>query len=466
MERRLYRYFFIWVVLTEIIILCKYIFDMPHSLLICSSLMCGILFILIYPYKHKLKHLNFKKIKRYLYNCSIQIIVSFIMGILIITAGINLGEMAYILLGLIIAVLIPSFWLLVKKEYRKLFLDAVSLGTVIVFILITILSIVFVPLSNTQYSSIIGNPNEFGNILVFSLCCILYRYNITKKNIYVFFATINISFAILSISRTTYLCIIAIITINLIYYFIIYEYKKLIINVLKVILVFLFSFLMLFALLTSGNSLIRSLEKQILGSEYVYYAKLYKYDGSKMGFNDLFEYIELRTLKGISTDNKKNEDVDIEDVDINEMSSGRVEIWKDFFDNIKLYGHNIGEKVYIKSTNQYGLDAHNTYLNNGYYYGCISGATVIIYMIILLYFNFIKLIILIKTKKEDPEFYFMSMIFVSFSILSILSSVFSPFHSMIAFGFWFICFYYRKDYSLNLNGGMRINSCMDKISEG
>lgn len=442
MEQNLYKYFLVGSVLIQSIILCKYIFDMPHSLFSCSIVMCGMLFGMIYSYRIEFKKIAFRRIQELFHNISIQILLIIVMGVMIVVTGILLWEPSYILLGVVIAGLIPAFWLLIRKEYQKTFFDAVSLATTIIFIFVTIISIIFVPLSNTQYSSIIGNPNEFGNVLVFFLCCLLYRYSTTGKKRYLFFSAIDVSFVVLTISRTTYLCTIAIILITIVYYVTIKGYKRTIINTVKMITLFLVSFLLLFSLLTYVNSTIRYIEKQTFGSEYIYYAKLYKYDGSQMSFDDLFKYIGIRTSKGVNLEDDKNEDIDI-----NKMSSGRLQIWEGFIDNIGIQGHGIGDKVYIASTKQTGLDAHNTYLNNGYYYGGLAGIAMFIYMIVLFFYNFLYFTNFVKCKKSDPKFYLLSMIYISFFILSILSSVFSPFHSMVAFGFWFICFY---DNRLNL----------------
>lgn len=454
----------IWTILMESIIVCKYAFWMPHTLIIGSFLTVLLIGLLILQNKKMgLKEYLTNNIALTIKNISLQFVTILIIGAFIIISGVIVKDLSYIALGLVIAIIIPIFFMVTNDEDngRYFLAEAITAGTTIVFVGFIALSIILVPLSYTQYSSIIGNPNEMGNLMILVIACLLYRLFNTKKIIYILLIAISTSFVIISISRTTYLCVIAMFFISIIYYALLNGYRRTIINTGKAILIFIITFFIVFAMLTSGNKAIRNIEKQLIGHEYIYYAKLYKYDGTELTISGLKDYIALRLGKGLpgnnepnQTDNEENEtkhtvdeeSANIEEnININEISSGRVNIWKEFIDELNWKGHKTGDTVYVEAVHQDGSDAHNTYLNNGYYYGYLSLISIGFYMVLMAYYHLRELIFFIKTKKENTFFLLSSLMYISFLILSMLSSVFSPYHSFIAFGFWSICLYSKSD---------------------
>lgn len=443
-----------WTILIELIILCKYAFWMPHTLIagsVCTIILIGIL--IFNDSRLGFKKYCLDKIRFCKYNISAQFITILIIGILIVIAGGLLRDLSFVALGLVVSIIMPLFFIVTNNDgfsSKRIVVDAITFGTTIIFVAFVIMSIILVPLSYTQYSSVIGNPNEMGNLLIFVTACLIYRLVCTKKIIYLFYLAVSTAFVVFSISRTTYLCICVMFIISMIYYGVVYGHKNLLINICKSILVFTLVFFITFAMLTSGNKCIRNIEKTITGHEYIYYAKLYKYDGSELTLSKLKDYIELRLGKGISENDTSNQHIVDKNINVNEVSSGRISIWKEFIDEINWKGHKTGDTVYVEAVNQNGSDAHNTYINNGYYYGILSFISIAFYMVLLAYYYIRQLFYFVKSREEDVFFLFSALIYISFFILSMLSSVFSPFHSIIGFGFWTICLYRKKDWKYKL----------------
>lgn len=438
-----------WSVIINLILLMKWTFTIPHTLIYGSiATLALILFFII----SRRKLVYIKDYKEFFYLVKVEMTVGswivFFIGITVLIAGFIHHELSNMALGVLIGIIFPLLNIIVRGNATNRFMKSICFGTTIVFVLFILISIIFVPLSYTQYASIIGNPNEMGQYLVFVIPCLLFLYDNYHKFRYIVLIDIAINFIIFSISRTSYVCILAIIIISMMYYLITSGVKSLLLGLVKNIFVFAIIFLLTFGLMTTGNKVLRDIEKNIFGQEYIFYSKLYQYDGTEISLKDLENYISLRVGKGVveneivqsevgnemsnSTQHKQN-------VDIEKMSSGRTDIWKAFLSEINIKGHSSDVGVHVKELDYVEDDAHNTYIDNAYYFGIISGFGMVgyigyfsIYMIKMLYR-------MIKDRKKRPTFYLQAEMFIAFFITSMLASVFSPFHSSIAFGFWAIC---------------------------
>ena len=439
----------IWSVLINLILLIKWTFSIPHTL-IYGSIVTLALILFFVIIRRKLLHV--KDYKEFFYLIKEEMNVGnwivFFIGMTVLIAGLIHHEISNVALGGVIGIIFPLLNIVVCGNAKNKFMKSICFGTAIVFVLFVLISIIFVPLSYTQYASIIGNPNEMGQYLVFVIPCLLFLYEDSHKIRYIILIDIAISFIIFSISRTSYVCIAAIIIISILYYLITYGVKPLLLGVVKNIFVFAIIFLLTFGLMTTGSKALRDIEKSIFGQEYVFYSKLYQYDGTEISLKDLENYISLRVGKGIAENETVKTEVENEisnppqhqqNVDIEEMSSGRTDIWKAFISEIDFTGHPSDEGVQIKELNYIEDDAHNTYIDNAYYFGIISGIGMIGYIVYLSIYMIKTLYLMIKDRKKGTALYWQAEIFIAFFITSMLASVFSPFHSSIAFGFWAIC---------------------------
>lgn len=434
----------LWSIIINCMLIIKWTFSLSHTMIYGGVV--TIMLIWAVGYNRKII-IGISGLKNLLYliknemNVGIWIIV--FIGFTVSVAGVIHLELSNIALGLTIGILFPLIHIIVRENETSLYMQSMCFGTAIVFVGFALISIIFVPLSYTQYASIIGNPNELGQYLVFVIPSMLFLYDSSHKLRYILLADVAICFIIFSISRTSYVCVVAIIIVSIAYYLISEGMKNTLVSGMKNLILFCIVFFLIFGMMTTGNKALRDLEKVLFGQEYIFYAKLYKYDGTHVDLNDLGNYIGMRIIKGV--EEEKEDGKAQKKTDIQEMSSGRTNIWHAFIVKVNFIGHQSDEWVYTKALGYTEDDAHNTYIDNAYYYGIISAIIMIGYIIYLARALIRESYIVIKKRKKNSEFYLRCGIFASFFITSMLASVFSPFHSSIAFGIWAICVYKKTD---------------------
>ena len=427
----------IWSIIINCMLIIKWTFSIPHTMVYGSVVTIALIVGTILFNKKRFKGKTLKQFLRlYRGKWSIDIYLILMIGFIIVLTGIYYRDFSNIALGLVVSILVPLVHIIVKKESKCDYFYALSIGTISVFIIFIFVSFLFVPLSFTQYSSIIGNPNEMGQYLSFVMVCILYLCAKTRQVRYTIIFDIAVSFVIFSISRTTYLCAIFVIAITFAYIALNKGVIKAMKSSIKNIVIFVAIFLITFSMMTTGNQVLRNAEKQILGEEVIYYAKLYKYDGTTLTMKGLKEYIMLRVGKGVNeeTDNNANKKFSA-----NEASSGRIAIWENFLADVHFKGHDREDKVFVKSTNREWSDAHNVYINSAYYYGILTSLLFIFYILCngkRIVDSFIKSV---RKRQVDSNIYIFTLMFFVYFITSMLANVFSPFHSSVAWGFWMIC---------------------------
>lgn len=78
-----------------------------------------------------------------------------------------------------------------------------------------------------------------------------------------------------------------------------------------------------------------------------------------------------------------------------EFTSGRIDLWKAYIEEISIYPHNDDEKIYING-NEISMSAHNTYIYLAYAFGIICGLSFLIFNICI-GFKSIRCILLNKS---------------------------------------------------------------------
>ena len=127
------------------------------------------------------------------------------------------------------------------------------------------------------------------------------------------------------------------------------------------------------------------------------------------------------------------------------FSSGRIEIWKEYFENLTFGGHD-SSKLYIEYNG--GIiqaNAHNSFLQTAYQSGIMSGVSYLMIVLFLLIFGIKRFI-----KNADNNILFALMAMMSLFIYYCLSNILVPTISFSLLPMWIIIvpyiFNYRKSF--------------------
>ena len=338
-------------------------------------------------------------------------------GSMVIFSGIYFGVLGYISYGFFY-ISIPVILLLIvyDKEQVLVLIKAACIGLSIAFLLMIIVSVLLCPLGVEQYQSFKGNPNALGSIAAIGVNTSIYlRIKLKSHFKYLFLFTEGIGIGLIVFSRSrTALLIVIVSYIVLSSYYIINKKvnKRFIINVIKFIVIIFISNVIIYTCLTSlNNSIGLKNNSDVKDSFEKYFVVDFDTNDSNVTFEQILLMSSQRNLKGIADDNS--------------FSSGRIMIWKTFYNNLNLFpGHKYSnlEVNHIK-----GYNAHNGFLQIAYSFGIITG---IIYIGIILYIIYRCIKVFLFSRRErrmSIETCFSLIITGGFFIESMLSADVSPF---------------------------------------
>lgn len=190
-------------------------------------------------------------------------------------------------------------------------------------------------------------------------------------------------------------------------------------------------FVTVFLCITTVKTCIANIlpEMQFVSTE----AGIYKADEveESVKLSESFGHAEDRFTKGIgqSMDN---------------FTSGRIGIWKNYIDNIEVIGHAKEERQIVSGDRKYAsTNAHNVYLQISYSAGIAAGIAVLLIMLVLAkdILSRLKSFILNK-EKIDNAFIFVSCIAISFAVFSITSAGYMMYTYIHATYFWITLYYF------------------------
>lgn len=345
-----------------------------------------------------------------------------------------------VILGLCFSLMVPMITIaLGDKENFERFFKAYGIGSEIIFIFLLIVSVIFAPFIDAQYSSIMMNPNGLSVVLIAiifgTICVIEYsNKNNGKRNIYILkhFSIIllafEIAFMILTRSRTGILALTSILIIWVIFLLINSKKGK---DVVKSVAIVFISCIIAFVFTTEG---LARVNVAILQKEYSIFGQVYFFTTTTFVVSDDKFEIENgdisaaakgaleRMGKGIGANG--------------DFSSGRFAIWGAAIKSMNITGHGPGEEFLVPERDLSTNDAHNMILTIGFQLGYIGAA--LAFLIALINGGyFIKLLYLcIKSKKMTIVSAQYMMICSAFFIVAMLSSTYTPIGSMLGIGFW------------------------------
>jgi len=340
--------------------------------------------------------------------------------------------------GFYFILIIPFIVLLLSnKKNRGNFLFSFSIGSIISFVIFIVLSLIYAPLTDERYSSILLNPNGLVFVLLPITISILYMLEKAKKYtakiiwyfVLLFLFGVNIAFILYARSRTGLLSVILMFIFLIIYWTI--TKKKILIQLISLLLAILICIPLSYFMLTDINSHILDLRRMTSPRITVFFSMNYKVIESNdiliaqkntTNLNVVMKNIQKRSTVGISDDS--------------DISSGRYRIWESFSNSINWKGHDSQDGIWISKKNPNSNDPHNMFLKIGYDLGIGGMISMMIFSLIFLIYIFKKLLFYFKARQMEEDELFFYLTSISFFIVAMLSTTFLPFTSILPTIFW------------------------------
>lgn len=354
------------------------------------------------------------------------------LGAIELVTGLFYGILGYISVG-VFCIVVPLLLIITIDEKKQIedMVMAVSLSSTCVFLVIFLVSVLFMPLGSGQYASFTGNPNSLSLFVVTGLCGTIYlsmKYINKIKFLFIFIQGVEWGFLIFTRSRTAILTSIAFIMVMILYS--IFNKGK---GRKRVKYIFIFLFIITSAIYLSYFS-VTTLSYKIGQYDNVglkqniqqhfnvilfddqsdestnEHDKFYNEEKDNLSFKDTIIAGANRSLKGIADDSS--------------FSSGRIEIWKNFLNRIEPFGHDEGT---MEIEGVKGYNAHNAYIQIAYSFGYIAG---IIYIIISIYSAYLlakENFPLLSRKNFPCENAYILLTFMGYIVYNMLAATVAPF---------------------------------------
>ncbi|GEM_PF-2696401 len=346
-----------------------------------------------------------------------------IIGCSFLFNGVYYSVLAYLLIGVVFCIIIPLQNVVFFANARQEVLEKIAMGILISFIVFIIISIIIGPaLGRDQYESILVNPNTLGNYMIIvtsaSLFMIYSKHRSNSKHIYLYYIilSLDVIFAIYSNSRSSMIAIfiqffaIGVILILQRLYF--RNWKGVLCllrqGVLFLILTTVLFFTMFFVLTDVKKAIIRSTPDLQIAKQY-----------EDITLEDMLSRMSIRYTKGIKTHTSEH---NVNNLNNDEFTSGRKDIWKQFINNIGFMGHKEEGRKIIEANRAYqNTNAHNVYIQVGYSAGAIAGVAMILLMLLVAKDLVVNLHKFIMRKIAGEEFIFILCSALGFAVVSLTS---------------------------------------------
>ena len=298
-----------------------------------------------------------------------------IMGLSFCLWGVVYFVPTYILFGYTFLILLPLFYVCVKKESMKLITLYFSRSYVIVSAAVIAVCLLAAPLTGGQYYGVFNNPNLLGQFLSSAAVFTIYLYEVEdSRKARIFMLALFgmlVAFTLFSRSRTTLLAFACIAVAYALYCLITRT------ELLKRVLAFVLAMVIMVPLAFGCFNIVTPKVCDITGIDIDMYS-----NGLEEELTDAYN----RYLKGIA--------------DEGSFFSGRTNIWADFMADMGFKGHKEDALTVKYSGGEFSVNAHNTVLQVGYQSGFLSGiAFLILYIVIGI--SALRRILNKKATKED-----------------------------------------------------------------
>ncbi|MFQ7110042.1 MAG: O-antigen ligase family protein [Anaerovoracaceae bacterium] len=362
----------------------------------------------------------------------IVIILMQIIGTSYAINGVIYKVPTYILLFILFSIILPIYFIEANMIKLNKVIDIYTKANIISFLIFTFAVFLFSPINQEQYAGIFNNPNLLGEYISVVIMSLIFQFEKIKNNKYksgiLILFGISVAFMIFSMSRTT---LVSVVFIGIIY--LIFNIRNKL-NIKKKLLVFTLSILIMIPVTYGVLNIVTPLISDFTGinlSEKFYSEKDQNKNKNEGQLDDIINMTFDRYKKGIDDDRT--------------FSSGRIEIWKEYFENLTFGGHD-SSKLYIEYNG--GIiqaNAHNSFLQTAYQSGIMSGVSYLMIVLFLLIFGIKRFI-----KNADNNILFALMAMMSLFIYYCLSNILVPTISFSLLPMWIIIvpyiFNYRKSF--------------------
>ncbi len=377
----------------------------------------------------KSKSIRFSNIRK------VYLILLEIVGFSFIITGLYFRVLGYIAIFFVLGVIVPVSHMILHSYGEKNALKGIANGIVTAFFIFLIISLLSGPaLGADQYFSFTSNPNIVGGLTVIVTASLIYLSFEAKDNIkklaIIFLIGLSTSICFFSQSRTSLITIvmqlfvaIVVIAVRKLKYNqdenLKVTIKKSIKHLLMVIIIFAVAWGTFFFSMTTVKKEIASLLPGIQ----------IKTELEQISLEKTLDISGARFTKGI--DNRNGD----------AFTSGRIGIWKDFLENIRISGHKTeGRAINVNGRVYHGTNAHNVYLQIAYSAGAIAGVAMILLMLVILKDLIFKFIYFIRVGDVSNELVFFVMAYIGFFISALTSGGYMAYTYLPATLFWITLF--------------------------
>lgn len=357
------------------------------------------------------------------------------IGVTFCVNAVILQDTNKLIIGVSFGILAPTCSIfLSEQKNRRNFLLGFSVGSIVTFYLLFLASVIYAPiLYNGQYYSILLNPNGLSTELIAMLLSVLYILKISTENqgkTYKF-ALITLGFVfmfmLLSMSRTGMLAFIVMVLVY--FLFCRKEVRMEKSKAIKSALVLIMSALLCAGMLTVGARSILKVRANDAEEVHLFIKKQH---------GNISSEIVLEALENLDSDSF-DEDLRsryFKGADGEDISSGRISIWKATIKELKVAGHESQDTYYVPEREIYTNDAHNMYLDVGYSSGIFGMICVFMYMALDIWYCINSYSKNKKEKHITDEGIMQISVILAFFVLSALSSTYTPLGSATGILFW------------------------------
>lgn len=373
------------------------------------------------------------------------LVMELLVGCSFILNGLMLRVVAYCIIGVVLAFLLPIAQFSLATNDTKKVADLFCVSLIVSYVILLIANMCIGPiLVKFQFGSIMGNSNMLGYYLATLIPSI--TYIMLKKELPFFAKAIlwgllvsALSMLVFTSSRTSALAVFFSMGFFLLaLLFSRDKKKKLKFNVKHVIIVVVIlvsvPFILFFMLSYVRKSIVIAVHK----------SNLQNAASSSLSDSEIQEDQEIiNELENVVTE--YSFDYYIKGVDgsgEDSFTSGRIAIWKDFAKNVGIMGHASEHREIIENTRRYeNAKAHNVYLQVAYNAGAGAGAAYLLMVVFIGIKAIMYFVKIVKGKaKRDMELLLSICYFIVFAVVSLTSDGYMVFSFFPPTLFWFMSY--------------------------
>ena len=375
--------------------------------------------------------------------CALPTLLILGIGLCFLVNALVFRVLAYFAIGMLFAVGLPLLYLCLFSFGPESSILAFAEGTGAAFVLVLIASLLFGPtVGDSGYASFFGNTNLFGSFLIASTAAILLLLYTTeaerrgRKSLLYCLLFVALTLCVLTRSRTSLLSVLA----QLLFYFVTWCIRAAKNKSLALTWAAFCRRLVLFALIvvttfTAFCPLKIYAARQIL--RHTDEAAAAAFEKEQPTSEEILRRTFAYLFKGLgASDNMEEpgaEALDDEDV----FTSGRKEIWKRFYHELRFLGHADETLEVVEKTRHYAAtNAHNVYLQLAFSAGIPAGLLMLLLALLVFVRTAVRVLREYRAASLSLPNLFPGLSGLAFAFPSLTSAGYMPYVYYPATLFW------------------------------